>query len=54
MLGNVFPRESVGRIVRLNLPRDPGHHCHHLNPGSLKRAPCQYPRYRLQTPSWTV
>jgi hypothetical protein len=36
MLGNVFPRESVGRIVRLNLPRDPGHHCHHLNPGYAK------------------
>jgi hypothetical protein len=31
MLGNVFPSESIGRIVRLNLPRNPAHRCQHLN-----------------------
>jgi hypothetical protein len=31
MLGNVFPSELIGGIVRLNLARNPGHRCQHLN-----------------------
>jgi hypothetical protein len=31
MLGNVLPSESIGRIVRLDLSRNPGHLCQHLN-----------------------
>ncbi|MGB9018731.1 MAG: hypothetical protein WCC77_13920, partial [Pseudolabrys sp.] len=30
MLGNVFPSESIGQIVRLNFPRNPGHRPQHL------------------------
>jgi hypothetical protein len=45
MLGNVLPSESIGRIVRLNLLRNPRHLCQDLNSKMFQRSTKRRPAH---------